>query len=108
MNHCFPLYGEFLCQLGGEPKHQEWILNNGYGYKLTVDNTRKMLKELKIDESVFCMEAKKMLMKDYTDFDRKIVSLLEKLSKKKNLMRVFGHIENKEFENYLEILNKRR
>jgi hypothetical protein len=49
-------------------------------------------------------------MEDYTNFDKKIVGLVEDMSGRKNLMNVFGfiEIEPKNFDNYLKILNKGR
>jgi len=97
-------YPKFLKQLGGDSLHQEWIINEGYGYSATVKNIRKLLGVLNIDNEKFYKKAGKLIMQDYTDFDKKIVNLMEKMSKKTNLMDIFGHIENKYFDMYLKNL----
>jgi hypothetical protein len=101
-------YPEFLKQLGGTAKHADWVLENGYGYKETVANMRKLLNTLDIDNRKFYIESEKLLMQDYTNFDKKIVNLMEDMSGRKNLMNVFGFIERDDFDNYLKILNKGR
>ena len=40
-------------------------------------------------------------MQDYNDFDKNLVALMEKMSDKKNLMSIYGFIEN----NYMFELN---
>ena len=47
-------------------------------------------------------------MRDYKNFDKKIVALMEKLSGEKNAMYYFGRIEMVDFDRYLEVLNKSR
>jgi hypothetical protein len=70
---------------------------------------RNLLSALNIDEDEFVRRANRLFMDDYTDFDEKIVSLMEKMSRKKGLMDVYGHIENDYMFNFkLKILNKRR
>jgi hypothetical protein len=102
-------YPAFLNQLGGKAAaHQEWILNSGYGYSDTVANTRKILDMLNINNGKFYTAAEKLLMKDYADFDKNIVSIMEKMSGRKNIMDIFGYIEIEDFDEYLTIFNKRR
>jgi hypothetical protein len=99
-------YRQFLRELGGRATHSDWVLQNGFGYSATVNNTHKLLSALNIDNSVFYGEAEKLLMQDYADFDKKIVKLMERMSRKKGLMSVFGHIENDfMFKQHLKILH---
>jgi hypothetical protein len=100
-------YGGFLKGIGGKPTNTDWILKNGYGYSATVSNLRKLLKATNINENLFIEKANELLVQGYTDFDKKIVELMEKMSKKNNLMDIFGCIENPYmFESRLKILNK--
>jgi hypothetical protein len=101
-------YDKFMKQLGGNPIHQKWILENGYGYKETVNNTRELLRILDINEDDFCKRAEELLMKNYSAFDKKIVNLMEKMSRRKNLMDIYGRIEIEDFALILKIFNKGR
>ena len=89
-------YGEnLLTELGGKPKHQQWVLEKGYSYDATLDNLRLLLQKAGINESEFVERANKILMQDYTDIDKKIVKLLTEMNKNKKLdvARAFGFIE---------------
>ena len=97
-------YPKLLEQFGGKARHQDWVINNGYGYSETVKNTQKLLKVLNIDNDKFYREAEKLLMQDYSDFDKNLVALMERMSGKKNLTRIFGRIEMVDFDNYLKNL----
>ena len=96
-------YGEnLLTELGGKPKHQQWVLEKGYSYDATLDNLRLLLQKAGINEAEFVERANKILMQDYTDIDKKIVKLLTEMNKNKKLdvARAFGFIEIKDFERF--------
>lgn len=100
-------YGDFLKQLGRDPIHAEAIMTNGYSYNYTLQNLRKILDKAKIKEADFLKEAEKILMNDYTNIDEKIGKILSSKYKGKDewkISRVFGFIENKDFDEYLKIL----
>jgi predicted transcriptional regulator len=99
-----------LKKLGGEAKHQKWVMQNGLGYNDTVGNLRKLLTKLNIDESEFVKQANIILMKDYEGIDKEIENLLVKISKTKDLKRknsiilAFQMIESEYFPMYLNTI----
>jgi hypothetical protein len=102
-------YPDFLSELGGKSVHQDWVLKNGYGYSDTVNNLRKLLSTLNIDEDVFVEKTNELLMKDYTNFDEKIRNMVVKASKRRdtgNVIDAFNMLDHKNFDNFLKILNK--
>jgi hypothetical protein len=98
-------YPDFLSKLGGKAIHKDWILANGYGYSATVNNLRRLLSALNINESEFAEKANSLFMKDYTDFDKKIGALIERMSKNKKAKHTFMFIERKDFDKLLKIFN---
>lgn len=101
-------YPDFLKKLGGEAKHQEWVLKNGFGYKITVERLRVLIKTVGIDEKEFIKSANTILMKDYTNIDKKIEDLIVRMSGIKDLERTnklrwaFGMLEHRDFDEFLK------
>jgi len=42
-------YPRFIEHLGGQATHQEWVLNTGYGYAMTVDRLWRVIRECGLD-----------------------------------------------------------
>ncbi|MDR2382826.1 MAG: hypothetical protein LBD76_02955 [Prevotellaceae bacterium] len=83
------------------------MLENGYGYKTTVANTRSLISTLEINEDDFVTQANKLRMKDYTDFDIKIEKLLVEMSKRKDswkVIEVYKRIDIDAFSQYFKNL----
>jgi hypothetical protein len=64
-----------------------------------------LLSKLNINESEFAEKANSLLMKDYTDFDKKIGALIEKMSKNKGAKDIFAFIEHEDFDKLLKVFN---
>lgn len=65
-----------------------------------------MLTKVNIDESKFIKKANIIIMKDYTEIDVKVSSILTKMyqgKKKWAIKDIFNFIEMKDFDNRLEI-----
>lgn len=98
-------YPVFLEKLGGQALHQEWIIENGFGYKETVAHLRTMLTKAHINEDSFARKAEKLLMGDYKNFDSKISSLLRKMyNGEKDIEYLFGFLEHARFEIFIKNL----
>ncbi|MCM1220333.1 MAG: hypothetical protein NC548_38205 [Lachnospiraceae bacterium] len=104
-------YPSFVAKLGGKAINQKWVLDNGYGYSATVNNTRSLLSKAGINESQFVSKAEKILMKDYTDIDVKISELLSnefrKVKGTGDIGLLFSFIERWDFGEQLKVFNKR-
>ena len=104
-------YKGFIRELGGKGKHQKWIMENGYGYGVTVSNLRLILQRAGLDEKKFVAEANNILMEDYTNINQKIGDLLVEMNdmkkKKKldNIRAIFNSIEMSE-EALQELITK--
>ena len=99
-------YGKLLGNWGRKPLYAKEIMEQGYGYNGTLQNLRKLLSKANIDETDFFEKANKVIMKDYTDIDIKINSILTKMYKGKKkwaIKEIFNFIEMKDFDNRLEI-----
>ena len=99
-------YGKLLANWGRKPLYAKEIMEQGYGYNGTLQNLRKLLSKANIDETDFFEKANKVIMKDYTDIDIKINSILTKMYKGKKkwaIKEIFNFIEMKDFDNRLEI-----
>ena len=99
-------YGELLANWGRKPLFVKQIMEQGHSYNYTLQNLRKLLSKANIDESDFIKKANKAIMKDYTDIDVKINSILTTMykGKKKWIIKdIFNFIEMKDFDSRLEI-----
>ena len=99
-------YGELLANWGRKPLFAKQIMEQEHSYNYTLHNLRKLLSKANIDESDFIKKANKAIMKDYTDIDVKINSILTTMykGKKKWIIKdIFNFIEMKDFDSRLEI-----
>ena len=88
-------YGKLLANWGRKPLFVKQIMEQGHSYKYTLQNLRELLSK-----------ANKALMKDYTDIDVKINSILTTMykgTKKWIIKDIFNFIEMKDFDSRLEI-----
>lgn len=86
-------YQEFLENFGVKPKFQNNILANGFGYQITVNNLRDVLKYTKIDESKFVENARELLNDSYENFENKIKQLAISMSGNPFVVHLFDVIE---------------
>ena len=98
-------YGDFLSNWGRKPLFHKQILEQGYSYNYPLQNLRKLLSKVNINEQEFLKKASKEIMKDYTNIDVKISNILSTMYHGKDkwkISRVFNEIEMAWFNDSLE------
>lgn len=102
-------YASFLSGLGGNAIHNDWIWENGYGYRVMVANVNKLLKAANIDRGVFLEKVKKHLLRNYETLEISVKKTLESLYKGKNRPKwhvsyCFDMIEYADFDDIVKSL----
>lgn len=91
-----------MSHFGRKPQHRDWVICNGYGYNETIRNLRLLLNAANINESEFIKRADAILMKNYTDIDKKISALLLKMNQNNalDIERLFMMIEIEDYSRF--------
>ena len=78
-------YPEFMKKLGAKvkPLHQKKIIEEGYGYTLSIKQFRKMLKKFALNEKKIIKELEPLLIEDYNEFLEKTAKKIAELTGKR-------------------------